>query len=60
VDLTEGAAPPRLSTDELRAEQARTLATPRRRYGPAARALFILMDVLYGRRARCPSSRCSR
>jgi ubiquinol oxidase len=34
---------------DLRAEQARTLATPRRRYGFLARLLFITMDVVYGR-----------
>jgi hypothetical protein len=39
----------RLDRDELRAEQLRTLASPRRRYGLAARALFAAMDVLYGR-----------
>ncbi|HZR15170.1 MAG TPA: alternative oxidase [Acidimicrobiia bacterium] len=34
---------------ELREEQARTLATPRRRYGPPARLLFALLDLFYGR-----------
>ena len=34
----------------LRAEQARTLATPRRRYGLLARLLFLTMDLCYGRR----------
>jgi ubiquinol oxidase len=34
---------------ELREEQARTLATPRRRYGAPARLLFALLDVFYGR-----------
>ena len=34
----------------LRAEQARTLAEPRRRYGLLARLLFIFMDLSYGRR----------
>ena len=38
------------TTDELKAEQARTLAAPRLPYGPLARALFFVMDVLYGRR----------
>jgi hypothetical protein len=35
---------------ELREEQARTLATPRRRYGPPARLLFALLDLFYGRK----------
>ena len=38
----------RLSSDELRTEQERTLAAPRRRYGPLARVLFSAMDQLYG------------
>jgi ubiquinol oxidase len=38
-----------VSTGDLREEQARTLRTPRRRYGLAARALFRAMDVFYGR-----------
>jgi ubiquinol oxidase len=42
--------PPKLTPAQLRHEQARTLATPRRRYGPAARCLFTLLDVIYGRR----------
>ena len=33
----------------LRAEQAQTLRTPRRRCGLLARALFLMMDVCYGR-----------
>jgi len=41
--------PPKLAPERLRAEQEVTLATPRRRYGPAARALFTLLDVVYGR-----------
>jgi ubiquinol oxidase len=41
--------PPKLAKEQLAAEQARTLATPRRRYGPAARALFALLDLFYGR-----------
>lgn len=40
--------PPRLSVPQLREEQERTLATPRRHPGPAAKALFVLMDVVYG------------
>lgn len=33
----------------LRAEQARTLEAPRRRYGLLARGLFATMDLVYGR-----------
>lgn len=34
---------------DLRSEQARTLAAPRRPYGLLARALFFGMDLVYGR-----------
>jgi hypothetical protein len=34
----------------LKEEQARTLASPRRRYGLLARPLFLVVDLLYGRR----------
>jgi len=44
--------PPKLSHPELVAAQAETLATPRRAYGVPARSLFVVMDVLYGRRRR--------
>lgn len=37
-----------LTPTELRAEQAVTLASPRRRYGIPARMLFRLMDTVYG------------
>ena len=37
-----------LTPAELREEQARTLASPRRRYGVLARVLFGAMDVVYG------------
>jgi hypothetical protein len=40
----------RLSAAELRTAQAVTLATPRLRYSLLARALFVGMDVVYGRR----------
>lgn len=40
---------PKLSSHGLRVEQERTLATPRRRYSLAARALFVGMDLTYGR-----------
>ena len=39
----------RLEPDQLREEQAATLASPRRRYGMWARMLFTAMDVLYGK-----------
>lgn len=37
-------------TASLKVEEAWTLAQPRRRYGFFARALFITMDLLYGKR----------
>jgi ubiquinol oxidase len=40
----------RLDASALGQEQARTLATPRMRYSVLARALFIGMDLVYGRR----------
>ncbi|MBI2370986.1 MAG: hypothetical protein HYV08_12255 [Deltaproteobacteria bacterium] len=40
----------RLTSEELRREQEKTLSSPRMRYGPLARLLFVLMDLLYGRR----------
>jgi ubiquinol oxidase len=40
----------RLSSDELKRAQSETLATPKIRYGLLARALFVTMDLLYGRR----------
>ena len=42
--------PPKLSRTELLFTHAETLATPRRRYSLAAKLLFVVMDVLYGRR----------
>ena len=39
-----------METSELKAEQDKTLATPRLRYGLLARALFLGMDVFYGRK----------
>jgi ubiquinol oxidase len=41
--------PPKLSPDDLRTEWEATLSQPRRRYSKAARALFVLLDVVYGR-----------
>ncbi len=49
VDPPPAGAPARLSAEELTKAQAETLASPRRRYGLAARALFITMDVVYGK-----------
>ncbi len=39
----------RLSPEQLSEEQQRTLASPRRKPGPAAAALFTAMDLLYGK-----------
>ncbi len=41
--------PQRLTHDELRRAQTQTLQSPRRRYGIAARILFALLDVVYGK-----------
>jgi len=41
---------PKLDRQQLRAEQQRTLDTPRRRYSIAAKLLFVGMDLLYGRK----------
>lgn len=41
---------PKLTRHQLRTEQQRTLDTPRRRYSFAARVLFVMMDLLYGRK----------
>jgi ubiquinol oxidase len=43
-------APPRLDCQALARAQAATLSTPRRRYAAPARALFVGLDVFYGRR----------
>lgn len=42
---------PGISDQELVHEQARTLQTPRRKYGLLAKILFITMDLFYGKRA---------
>jgi hypothetical protein len=42
-------SPPKLTPEGLADAQRATLATPRRRYSLAARALFAVMDLLYGR-----------
>ena len=46
---SQGSAPPRLSHGELVEAQAETLASPRRSYGLAARALFATLDAFYGK-----------
>ena len=38
------------STEELKRGQAETLATPRRRYKLLSRGLFLVMDLLYGKK----------
>jgi len=43
--------PPRLTHEQLQVTHAQTLAAPRRPYSLAAKALFVQMDLLYGRRA---------
>jgi ubiquinol oxidase len=43
---------PKLDAQQLRVEQQRTLDTPRRRYSLAAKGLFLVMDLLYGRKRR--------
>jgi hypothetical protein len=47
AEVTQG--PPKLTSMELLEAQRATLATSRRRYSFAGRALFALMDLLYGR-----------
>src|SRR3989338_742831 len=39
-----------VDTLDLRKEQERTLASPRRRYSPLARLLFVCLDLFYGRK----------
>jgi hypothetical protein len=46
-----------LDAARLREEQRATLASPRRRYSLSARALFGLMDLLYGRERTLPKFR---
>lgn len=46
----EAGTPPRLPHRQLIAAQAETLGTPRRQYGPAARLLFVTLDVIYGKK----------
>ena len=42
--------PPKLTHDELQSVHAETLAAPRRKYSPIAKAMFLQMDLLYGRK----------
>jgi hypothetical protein len=42
--------PPKLTRAQLAFTHAETLSTPRRRYSLAARLLFVVMDLMYGRR----------
>jgi len=44
-----GAVYPAQPADVLRDQQAQTLANPRRSYSIAARLLFLVMDLLYGK-----------
>ena len=46
--------PPHLDHEALARAQRETLNTPRRPYGLAARALFRLLDILYGRKRTLP------
>jgi hypothetical protein len=39
----------RLTSEQLKQEQEKTLASPRMRYDPLARLLFVTADLLYGR-----------
>jgi ubiquinol oxidase len=47
--MHESATMTMLSAEELRIEQAKTLAAPEPRYGLLATMLFAVMDLLYGR-----------
>src|SRR5688500_6377480 len=47
----------RLESAQLRSEQERTLSSPRRRPSLSARALFAVMDLLYGKERTLPKFR---
>ena len=47
----------RLESHRLREEQHRTLASPRRKHSLSARALFAVMDLLYGKERTLPKFR---
>jgi ubiquinol oxidase len=49
-DPAQPAGPPRLSHDELVAAQKETLSASRRNYSIPARALFLTLDLVYGKR----------
>ena len=49
IDGPRQGGPPKLTPEQLRTEWEVTLASRRRRYSVAARALFLLLDVVYGR-----------
>ena len=40
----------RLAPEQLKIEQEKTLSSPKMRYGLLARALFVTMDLFYGRK----------
>lgn len=44
------AGPPKLNSYDLKRAQGETLSTPRMKYGLFARALFLPVDLLYGKR----------
>src|SRR3989338_9050158 len=43
-----------VDTLDLRKEQERTLASPRRRYSPLAHLLFVCLNLFYGRKRTLP------
>ncbi len=47
----------RLNAKRLNEEQQKTLVTPRMRYGFLARILFLIMDVMYGRKKSISKSK---
>ncbi len=47
---TKAGIPPRLHHQQLIAAQAEALDTPRRRYGLAARLLFLTLDAIFGKK----------
>lgn len=49
-EIDPSAQPPRLAHAALLRAQEETLSSPRRSYGMLARALFITLDTLYGKR----------
>ena len=49
-EVPKGSLIEKLSGQQLRQEQVKTLSTPRMRYGLLARLLFIVLALFYGRR----------